>query len=240
MVAALVWTSLKYFILTRNQSLNGNIHKCYAWTLCHSNSREQSLRCWLGLTKGIRRCKSTADSSVEKNFSLDLCSTVKYTYLGLVTVRRWDSEGEFFTLVISSPGEFLVKYRFYQKNRRVLRRMHSCVLLLTCGMRTLQRCHINAKGKITKWAWREERRTPFLPYRCNNLPSVVNAHYAKFIVFTARRHASAVSAVVVYLPLSVTSRFSDAEDLGKTQSGLPPTEAPNVDGYRLKLATFDK
>jgi len=118
----------------------------------------------LGLTKGIRQCKSTADSSVEKNFLL--ISAVSSKYLGLVTVLRTvgitrhptrnSSKDEianvtFFTLVISSHDEFLVEYRFLpEKPAFVLRRMHSCVLLLARGMRTLQRFHINAKGKIIK------------------------------------------------------------------------------------------
>ena len=68
-------------------------------------------------------------------------------------------------------------------------------------------------------------------------------------IFTARRHASAVYAVVACLSqvgvlqkwLNVGSRkqhntvdqivyFSDAEDLRKTQSEAPPTEAPNAAG----------
>ena len=72
---------------------------------------------------------------------------------------------------------------------------------------------------------------------------------------TARRHASAVYAVVMclFVCLSVTRRcstettkscdhnkqrhtvaqtlyFSDAEDLGKTQTGSPPMEAPTAGG----------
>ena len=72
------------------------------------------------------------------------------------------------------------------------------------------------------------------------------------IVFTARRHASAVYAVVMCVCLSVISRCSTetakrritqttphdsawtlgfgTEDLGETQTGSPLTEAPNTGG----------
>ena len=76
-------------------------------------------------------------------------------------------------------------------------------------------------------------------------------------VFTAQCHASAVYATVVCLSVCLSQvgvllkqlntgsckqchtkaqglfKFSDAEDLGKTQMGSPPIEAPNAGGLHL-------
>ena len=98
-------------------------------------------------------------------------------------------------------------------------------------------------------------KAPPMVVECNVDGRYHGTIIAQRIIFTAQRHASTVYAIVVCLSvcLSITSRcsteiakrritqtmpsdssgtlgFSDAEDLCKTRTGSPPTEAPNAGG----------